>query len=87
MSQYDLFQIDFVKGYGMTEFKDDLKTCLMKCGNEQKSTTFLFADAQIVNEQMVEAINNVVKSDVPSLYKNEDTNIDVAVVECQTMWV
>ena len=59
----------------MTEFKDDLKTCLMKCGNEQKSTTFLFADTQIVNEQMVEAINNVLNSgDVPNLYKNEDTH-------------
>ena len=56
MSEYDIFQIDVVKGYGMTEFKDDLKTCLMKCGNEQKPTTFLFADTQIVNEQMVEAI-------------------------------
>jgi dynein heavy chain len=73
--RYDIFQIDVVKGYGMTEFKDDLKTCLMKCGNEQKSTTFLFADTQIVNEQMVEAINNVLNSgDVPNLYKNEDTH-------------
>ena len=78
MSEYDIFQIDVVKGYGMTEFKDDLKTCLMKCGNEQKSTTFLFADTQIVNEQMVEAINNVLNSgDVPNLYKNEDTNINI----------
>ena len=72
MSEYDIFQIDVVKGYGMTEFKEDLKTCLMKCGNEQKPTTFLFADTQIVNEQMVEAINNVLNSgDVPNLYKNE----------------
>ena len=36
MSEYDIFQIDVVKGYGMTEFKDDIKTYLMKCGNEQK---------------------------------------------------
>lgn len=76
MSEYDIFQIDVVKGYGMTEFKDDLKTCLMKCGNEQKPTTFLFADTQIVNEQMVEAINNVLNSgDVPNLYKTEDPSL------------
>ena len=40
MSEYDIFQIDVVKGYGMTELNHglkDLKTCLMKCGNEQKS--------------------------------------------------
>ena len=43
----------------MTKFKDDrLKDLLsLKCGNEQKSTTFLLADTQIVNEQMVETIN------------------------------
>ena len=79
MSEYEIFQIDVVKGYGMTEFKDDLKTCLMKCGSEQKQTTFLFADTQIVNEQMVEAINNVLNSgDVPNLYKNEACRVRVS---------
>merc|ERR1719210_57751 len=71
MSEYDTFQIEVVKGYGMNEFKDDLKTCLMKCGNELKTMTFLFADTQIVKEDFVEAINNVLNSgDVPNLYKN-----------------
>eukprot|EP00930_Biecheleria_cincta_P008311 TRINITY_DN10972_c0_g5_i1.p1 TRINITY_DN10972_c0_g5~~TRINITY_DN10972_c0_g5_i1.p1 ORF type:complete len:3933 (-),score=932.09 TRINITY_DN10972_c0_g5_i1:47-11569(-) len=75
MSEYGTFQIDVVKGYGMNEFKEDLKTCLMKCGNSCEPTTFLFADTQIVNEQMVEAINNVLNSgDVPNLYKNEDVD-------------
>ena len=34
MSEYDIFQIDVVKGYGMTELDHGLKdpkTCLMKC--------------------------------------------------------
>jgi hypothetical protein len=34
MSEYDIFQIDVVKGYGMTELNHGLKdpkTCLMKC--------------------------------------------------------
>merc|ERR1719284_1080655 len=62
ISEFDVYQIEVVKGYGMNEFKDDLKTCLMKCGNDQKATTFLFADTQIVKEQMVEAINNVLNS-------------------------
>jgi len=82
MSEFDVFQIEVVKGYGMTEFKDDLKTCLMKCGNELKTMSFLFADTQIVNEQMVEAINNVLNSgDVPNLYKTED--IDVIMQACR----
>jgi len=73
ISEYTCFQIEVVKGYGMNEFKDDLKACLMKCGNELKTQTFLFTDTQIVSEQMVEAINNVLNTgDVPNLYKNED---------------
>lgn len=51
--EYDCFQIEVVKGYGMSEFREDLKTCLMKCGNELKTQTFLFADTQIVKEDML----------------------------------
>jgi dynein heavy chain len=80
--EYDCFQIEVVKGYGMTEFKEDLKTCLMKCGNEQKTQTFLFADTQIVKEEMVETMNNVLNSgDVPNLYKQED--VDVITMACR----
>ena len=32
----------------MNEFREDLRTCLLKCGVENKITTFLFCDAQIV---------------------------------------
>jgi len=82
MSEFDCFQIEVVKGYGMNEFKEDLKICLMKCGNELKTTTFVFADTQIVKEQMVETLNNVLNSgDVPNLYKNED--IDVIAQNCR----
>jgi len=82
MAEFDVYQIEVVKGYGMNEFKDDLKACLMKCGNTLKTTTFLFADTQIVNEQMVEAINNVLNSgDVPNLYKQED--IDAIMQACR----
>merc|ERR1719456_343345 len=67
----------------MTEFKEDLKSCLMKAGNEMLVQTFLFADTQIVNEQMVEAINNVLNSgDVPNLYKPED--MDAIALACRS---
>jgi len=80
--EFDCFQIEVMKGYGMTEFKDDLKLCLMKCGNELKTQTFLFADTQIVKEDMVEALNNVLNSgDVPNLYKAED--LDAITLACR----
>lgn len=82
MSEYDCFQIEVVKGYGMNEFKEDLKTCLLKCGCELKTQTFLFADTQIVNENMVESLNNVLNSgDVPNLYKGED--VDTIMQACR----
>merc|ERR1719160_2130071 len=66
----------------MNEFKEDLKTCLLKCGAENKTQTFLFCDTQIVKEQMVEALNNVLNSgDVPNLYKIED--IDTITQNCR----
>merc|ERR1719160_2171267 len=66
----------------MNEFKEDLKTCLLKCGAENKTQTFLFCDTQIVKEQMVEALNNVLNSgDVPNLYKIED--IDTITQSCR----
>jgi dynein heavy chain len=71
--EYQCFQIEVAKGYGNNEFKEDLKTCLMRAGVEQKVQVFLFCDAQIVKEDFVEAVNNVLNSgDVPNLYKQED---------------
>jgi len=73
MANYKLFQIEVVKGYGMQNWREDVKRALMQAGVENKPTTFLFVDTQIVNEQMLEDINNILNSgDVPSLYKTED---------------
>ncbi|KAF4673078.1 Dynein heavy chain 1, axonemal [Perkinsus chesapeaki] len=81
---YECYQIEVAKGYGMNEFKEDVKTCLMKCGVEDKVQVFLFCDTQIISEQMVEAINNVLNSgDVPNLYKAED--LDVIASGCRTV--
>mmetsp|Transcript_21661 Transcript_21661/g.21337 ORF Transcript_21661/g.21337 Transcript_21661/m.21337 type:complete len:95 (+) Transcript_21661:4226-4510(+) len=57
----------------MTMWRDSLRECLKQCGVEGEQTTFLFADTQIVDEQMLEDISNVLNSgDVPGLYKIED---------------
>jgi dynein heavy chain len=74
VNNFDLFQIEVAKGYGMNEFREDLKTCLLKAGTENRVQTFLLGDTQIAVEQMVEAMNNILNSgDMPNLYKVEDT--------------
>ena len=66
MSSFKLYQIEVVKGYNMTNWRENLKFVLMQCGVEAKTTSFLFVDTQIINEQMLEDINNVLNSgDVP----------------------
>lgn len=54
IADYDLFQIEIAKGYGQNEWREDLKSCLMKAGIDGKPTVFLFSDTQIIFEGMLE---------------------------------
>lgn len=73
MSNYKIFQIEVVKGYSMTNWREDVKKVLSQAGVENKTTSFLFVDTQIINEQMMEDLNNILNGgDVPGLYKKED---------------
>jgi len=68
-----VFQIEVIKGYGMGNWREDIKTVLMQAGVENKPTSFVFVDTQIINEQMLEDINNILNGgDVPNLYRPED---------------
>ena len=67
------FQVEVIKGYGMQNWREDVKTVLMQAGVENKPTSFVFVDTQIINEQMLEDINNILNGgDVPNLYRAED---------------
>lgn len=86
INNFKVYQIEVVKGYNMTNWRDNLKFVLLQCGVEGKATTFLFVDTQIINEQMLEDMNNVLNSgDVPQLYKGEDFEgiYNVGKIECQ----
>jgi dynein heavy chain len=39
-----------VKGYAMQNWREDVKKVLMQAGIENKETSFLFVDTQIINE-------------------------------------
>ena len=73
ISGFRLYQIEIAKGYGMAEWRENLKECLLYAGVDNKAITFLFNDTQIINETMLEDINGVLNSgDVPNLYAVED---------------
>ena len=72
-AEYDLFQIELAKNYGIPEWREDVKNCLMKAGLENTAVVFLFSDTQIKSELFLEDINNVLNSgDVPNIYALDD---------------
>nr|KAG5711095.1 hypothetical protein BaRGS_004739 [Batillaria attramentaria] len=74
VSEYELFQIELSKNYGTTEWRDDLKTVMLKAGLEDTSVVFLFSDTQIKSESFLEDINNILNAgDVPNIYAFEET--------------
>jgi dynein heavy chain len=86
MNGYKIYQIEVIKGYSMRDWRDNLKFVLMQAGAEGKTTTFLFVDTQIINEQQLEDLNGVLNSgSVPQLYKAEDMDAITTVgrQECQ----
>ena len=73
--------IEITRGYGMTEWREDLKKILMASGAENKKVVFLFSDTQVVEEGFLEDINNILNSgDVPNLYEPEETERIVGLV-------
>ncbi|XP_070580015.1 dynein axonemal heavy chain 1-like isoform X2 [Ptychodera flava] len=73
MAEYDCFQIELSKNYGVPEWREDLKTIMLKAGLENKPIVFLFSDTQIKNESFLEDINNILNSgDVPNIYSFDE---------------
>lgn len=46
--EYDCFQIELSKNYGINEWKDDLRKVMMKAGIEGQPVVFLFSDTQVM---------------------------------------
>ena len=50
-AEYECFQIELAKNYGVPEWREDLKKVLLKSGVENKSMVFLFSDTQVIVRQ------------------------------------
>jgi len=59
---HKLFQIEVVKGYNMSKWREDVKRLVYSAIVDNKPVTFMFVDTQIINEQMVEDINCLLNS-------------------------
>jgi dynein heavy chain len=73
VAQFDLFQIEMSKGYGLNEWHDDMKKVLMKSGCDNSNMVFLFSDTQIAQEAFLEEVSSILNTgEVPNLYASED---------------
>jgi dynein heavy chain len=85
ISEYHLGTIEISKGYGLTEWRENIKELLLMAGVDGKPVVFLFNDVQVVFNQMLEDVNSILNSgDVPNLYAPEDMEkiSDVCKPEC-----
>lgn len=64
MLEYQIRQIEIVKGFNITSFREFIKELMREVGSspEGKGKTFLFTDTQIINEGFLEDINNILNS-------------------------
>ena len=73
LSDYECFQIELAKNYGIVEWREDIKKVMMQAGLKNLPTVFLFSDTQIKDESFLEDINNILNSgDVPNIYANDE---------------
>lgn len=70
---YSCMQIEINRGYGLNEFREDIKKMMIRAGVQGENTVFLFTDTQIVVESMLEDINNVLNSgEIPNLFPQDE---------------
>ena len=73
MCDYALHTIEMTRTYGPTEWRDDVKSLLLRAGCDGKPMVFLLNDGQIKDESFLEDISMLLNTgDVPNLYNSEE---------------
>jgi dynein heavy chain len=59
--------------YTFRDWRNDLKSFLIYCGLDQRNTTLLISESQLVMEQQMEDLNTLLTSiDLPVIYSEKD---------------
>ncbi|XP_066919650.1 dynein axonemal heavy chain 12-like [Clytia hemisphaerica] len=69
IANFNVFQPEISKNYGMPEWRDDLKNLLKSAGGHGKPTVFLLTDSQIKEESFLEDVDSLLNTgEVPNLF-------------------
>ena len=69
------FQVKLTKNFDPTKFREQMKEQMLTAGCEEKATTFILNDTQIMYESFLEDINNILNTgDITGLYEPADYN-------------
>jgi dynein heavy chain, axonemal len=58
----ECFSIELTRGYGVPEFREDLKKIMLRSGVGGKHVAFLLADTQITQEAFLEDVSNLLNT-------------------------
>ncbi len=72
IAKYQIFEIQLTRNYNEVSFREDLKVLFNQIGLKNVKTVFILNDAQIVDENFLEYINNILSIGmIPSLFTEE----------------
>uniref|UniRef100_A0A3B3UDD1 Dynein axonemal heavy chain 11 n=1 Tax=Poecilia latipinna TaxID=48699 RepID=A0A3B3UDD1_9TELE len=83
LSSLEVFQITLRKGYGINDLKSDIAALYIKVGVKNIGTVFLHTDAQIPDERFLVLINDMLASDIPDLFNDEEVDMIVASIRME----
>ncbi|KAK7077275.1 Dynein heavy chain 7, axonemal [Halocaridina rubra] len=73
ITDYELYEVEMSRSYGINEWREDLKTILKKAGGGEQHVVFLFSDTQIKNEIFLEAISSILSiGEIPGLFPSDE---------------
>jgi dynein heavy chain len=70
-AKYQIFEIQLTRNYNEISFREDLKVLFNQIGLKNMKTVFILNDAQIVDENFLEYMNNILSNGIPSLFNEE----------------
>lgn len=83
VSDMQCVSLEISRGYGLKDFREDMKKFFITSGVEGKDLVFLFTDSQVVDESMLEDVNSVLNSgEIPNLFPPDELE-KICSVPCQ----